>query len=122
MNPNTAIRITNHTKQYGTGFVRIRKILENYPEISMNMEQINDFFKITLKTDLKTDPKTDPKNHIEKLIIELIKHNKNITINDISDRIGKGITVTKQYVKNLKQGNKLKRIGSNKGGYWHVIE
>lgn len=113
-----AFYLLGEIEKYGTGFLRIRKILENYSEISLNLEQINDFFKATIKTDQEADQETD----IELSIIELIIQNKNITINEMSDKIGKGITVTKQHIKNLRENNKIKRVGSNKGGHWQILE
>ena len=38
-------------EKYGTGFVRIRQWLKNYPEISYEIREIGDFFRIVLECD-----------------------------------------------------------------------
>ena len=52
----------------------------------------------------------------------MIKNNNKITINEISAKINKGLTATKERIKKLKKQNKIKRIGPDKGGYWEVIK
>ena len=36
-------------EKYGTGFVRIRQWLKDYPEISYEISEIGDFFRIVLE-------------------------------------------------------------------------
>ena len=50
----------------------------------------------------------------------IFAHNK-ITIPELSQMIGKGITVTKKHIFKLKTSGKIQRIGPDKGGYWKVI-
>lgn len=57
---------------------------------------------------------------IEKEIVNIIKDNQNITIEECSKKINKSIRTTKNIFKSLKEKNILKRIGSNKTGYWEV--
>ncbi|MBE6130339.1 MAG: cell filamentation protein Fic [Erysipelotrichaceae bacterium] len=57
---------------------------------------------------------------IEKKVINIIKENQNITIEECSIKINKSLRTTKNIFKNLKEKNILKRIGSNKTGYWEV--
>ena len=57
---------------------------------------------------------------IEKEIVNIIKENQNITIEECSKKINKSIRTTKNIFKSLKEKNILKRIGSNKTGYWEV--
>jgi fido (protein-threonine AMPylation protein) len=57
---------------------------------------------------------------IEKKVINIIKENQNITIEECSIMINKSLRTTKNIFKNLKEKNILKRIGSNKTGYWEV--
>jgi len=53
-------------------------------------------------------------------ILELIKENKNITINSLSDKIGISTTAIENNIKFLKESGLLKRVGSDKAGYWEV--
>ena len=81
-------------ERYGTGFVRIRKILKQYPEIAYEINEIGDFFQAVIfqKTDmdnLRKDLKEIyalTENQIK--IIEAIKQNKYITQQKLSQCIG----------------------------------
>ena len=57
---------------------------------------------------------------IENEVVNIIKENQNITIEECSKKINKSIRTTKNIFKSLKEKNILKRIGSNKTGYWEV--
>ena len=107
-------------EKYGSGIKRIFTICDNYGIIPPKINANKNSFELVLykdKTDQKTDQKTD-----EELIIELISSNRNITINEISVKINKGLTTTKTKILKLKEQNKLKRIGPDKGGYWEIIK
>jgi ATP-dependent DNA helicase RecG len=41
--------LTGDIKKYGTGFVRIREFLQEYPEIALIVEEIGDFLKVELR-------------------------------------------------------------------------
>lgn len=57
---------------------------------------------------------------IEKEVINIIKDNQNITIEECSKKINKSIRTTKQIFKNLKEKNIIERVGSKKTGNWVV--
>ena len=40
-----AFYLTGEIEKYGTGFVRIRKMLKDYPETSFSVSEIGDFFR-----------------------------------------------------------------------------
>lgn len=44
-----AFYLTGDIEKYGTGFVRIREFLHEYPEIALTVEEIGDFFKVELR-------------------------------------------------------------------------
>ena len=89
---------------------------------SINATRKIEDLETDLITDLITDLKTDLKtNSLEEQIIAIIEANNKISIAKIAEEIGKGITVTKIYLANLKAENRLKRIGPLKGGHWEII-
>ena len=55
------------------------------------------------------------------LILELISENSTITINELSNKIKISTTAIENNIKFLKNSGFLQRIGSDKGGYWKVI-
>lgn len=44
-----AFYLTGDIERYGTGFVRIREFLQAYPEATLLIEEIGDFFKVELR-------------------------------------------------------------------------
>jgi ATP-dependent DNA helicase RecG len=80
-------------------------------------------FKVVLnKTDLKTDRKTDLKtNGWRSVVSEALVANPSLTVTALAKMLGKGITVTKQYVATLKKEGAIRRVGPDKGGKWEVI-
>lgn len=55
-------------------------------------------------------------------VLEAIKNNKKITINELIEQIGLSESGIKRILRNLKKENKIKRVGADKGGYWEVID
>ncbi len=43
-----AFYLTGDIEKYGTGFVRIRKMLKEYPELTFKMDEAGDFFRVNL--------------------------------------------------------------------------
>lgn len=55
-------------------------------------------------------------------VFSLIKQNKNITATEISERLNMSLSTVKRKIKNLKEQGTIERIGSDKTGYWKIIE
>jgi ATP-dependent DNA helicase RecG len=51
-----------------------------------------------------------------------MKENPKITILELSEKIILTQRAIKKNIKQLKERDKIKRIGPDKGGYWEVIE
>lgn len=51
---------TGDIERYGTGFVRIREILQAYPEIVLRGEELGDFFKVELQQVAEVPPPNRP--------------------------------------------------------------
>ncbi len=81
----------------------LRNIPRNVPKKNQNSNQ---------ESNLKSDQK----------IITLIDKNNNITINEICKIISLSQSGVKKVIKKLKSENKIKRVGSLKGGHWEIIE
>ena len=61
-------------------------------------------------------------NGIQKRIIELITNNNRITQNEIANIIGVNVRTIKRNFKVLIDNSIVKRIGSDKTGYWQVLK
>ncbi len=55
-------------------------------------------------------------------VFYLIKQNNKITAAEISERLNISLSTAKRKIKELKENGILERIGSDKTGYWKIIE
>lgn len=55
-------------------------------------------------------------------VFSLIKQNKNITATEICERLNMSLSTVKRKIKDLKEQGIIERIGSDKTGYWKIIE
>ena len=55
-------------------------------------------------------------------VFSLINQNKDITTNEISKRLNLSLSTVKRKIKDLKEQEIIERIGSDKTGYWKIIE
>ena len=65
---------------------------------------------------------SDKLNKTKLKMIELIRDNPNITINQFSIMLNLSEPAIKKNLKQLKQSGHIQRIGSNKTGYWEVTK
>ena len=57
----------------------------------------------------------------EKSVLEMLRNNPNLTIEELSLKISKSIRSSNRIIASLKAKQLIERIGSNKTGYWKVI-
>jgi len=121
-------------EQVGSGIGRIRDLMKEarLPEPVFQKEGI---FSVTLyrpgnaseqttqKTIQKMSEKVSEKmsEKMSEKILRLIKENNSITTDRLAALLDKSSRTIDRQKKTLKQEGKLKRIGSDKGGYWEVI-
>lgn len=60
-------------------------------------------------------------NETQKVILQEIKNNPNITKREIQEKIGKGKTAVDRGIFNLKEKGYIEHIGSNRTGYWKIL-
>jgi len=122
-------------EKYGSGFSRIIKAFKAYNLQIPVFENFQSGFRtivyakklndtdvtqnVTDVTDTVTDTVTDKRY---KQIIDMIKSNFNISTIEISEKLGVSKRTILRDIEKLKTQNKLKRIGSEKGGHWQIIE
>lgn len=75
---------------------------------------MNHFEIMSNKVSNKVSNKTETK------ILELIRNNPNITIARLATKTGLSEPGIKKNLKQLKEKGFIKRVGSNKTGYWEV--
>ncbi|MFO8050209.1 MAG: putative DNA binding domain-containing protein [Thermoplasmatota archaeon] len=115
-------------EKYGSGMIRIRKELKEYPEIELELFEMGNFFNVVFKKREETVEKTREKT-MEKTrektrekILKLIREDPNITTLSLADSLGITQKGVDWQIKKLKEEGKLKRKGPDKGGHWKVVE
>ena len=56
----------------------------------------------------------------EQKIIDLISHNNHITQREIATKVNKSIRTIKRYFKKMQEDGTIKRVGTDKTGYWSI--
>ena len=120
-------------EKYGTGFIRIRKMLTDYPGVSYSITETGDFFKVEMrhtptKTPIKTPTKTPMKAEdqdvyltgLEDKIFKQIQTDNHITFENIATNLSISRNTVIEYVNKLKSKGVLKRVGGRRGGHWET--
>lgn len=55
-------------------------------------------------------------------VFSLIRQDNKITANEISQRLKMSLSTVRRKIKELRNNGKIERIGSDKTGYWRIIE
>lgn len=74
----------------------------------------------TVKT--QNDTVKSRNDTVNDTVFSLVKQNKNITATEISERLNISLSTAKRKIKELKEKGIVERIGSDKTGYWKIIE
>ena len=61
-------------------------------------------------------------NKTEKIVLELLSDNANITVADLIQRIGKAERTVKRALASLKEKGLIERVGSDKAGHWKILK
>ena len=67
--------------------------------------------------------KNDPVNDLVKRnILQYLKPNPKSNYRELADKTGNSIATIKRHIQELKKMGIIERIGSDKTGYWKIIE
>jgi len=143
-----AFFLTGDIEKYGTGFIRIRKKLNELKTAAYKISEVGDFFRVELLDTRSNDVENDPVNgfvdpvkefsdsekdvrkDVEKkislsknqiLILKSIQKDRNLTQENLSEIVGITLRNIQNNMKKLKEVGALKRVGSTKSGYWKVL-
>jgi len=131
-----AFYLTKDIEKYGSGFIRIRKELKEYPTMTFDCREMGEGFLVEVKYDKqKISTKTEPEvveKVVEKVvdslslnqrkILTLLMTNPEFSARKIADIVGISHRKTQENIKKLKDLGILKRIGPAKGGRWEVLD
>ncbi len=130
-----ALYLTNDIEKYGSGYIRIRKEIEQYPSMRFSYHEIANGYVAELSYDIqKTTTDTienvtvnpenvtvNPVHNRSKKIIEEIKTNPKISSTELSVKFKVTERTIKRDLQMIKKNNVIIRCGSDKTGYWKVL-
>ena len=119
---------TPFVEKMGTGILRMNNALSDSEMPNAIFEYDENNFAIIFKRFIESTPyivsdgggKTAQKTR--DLILDLIRNNPNITLDEIKIATGKADGTIKEHILRLKNDNVLLRVGPDKSGYWKIID
>jgi len=120
-------------EKYGTGFRRVKNWIKDYPEMKFEFNSLNGFIKVNILNvpvnvpvnvplnEPVNVPVNVPVNKRQNDIIEEIKSNNRITQKELADKYRVNRETIKRDLNKLKKLGLVRRVGSDKTGYWEVI-
>ena len=117
-----AFYLTRDIEKYGSGYIRVRKEIADYPTMRFTYEESGDGYFASLsyiEQRVESTKTTTPKTTREQLL-ELIRKDNRITREALASELGISVNGVKQQIRKLKLEGVLERIGSNRTGHWKI--
>ena len=123
-----AFYLIHDIEKYGSGFIRIRQAIADYPTMKFEFREFGNGFvsefsyteqKITTKGDKVIHNYSKTEDMSEK-ILDIIKIEPYVTIDKLSVLLNKTTRTIERNLSKLKARDLIERIGPDKGGYWEV--
>ena len=135
-----AFYLTGDIEKYGTGYIRVRNAIKEYPTMDFNYREIGDGYITELKYESQKTTTVGVKGDDrrlgvrlgvklgvrlgvnQKLILDRMQESPQITIPELSKSIKISTTAIEKNIAQLRGMKLLERIGADKNGYWKVKE
>lgn len=119
-----AFYLTNNIEKYGSGFIRIRKALQDYPDVSFHVQEMGGGVLLTFAQ--AADGRSDASNIISEKssekILALLRNSPTMSAREIAQHLNISQRAAEKQLDKLKREGRLRRVGSDRGGYWQVLE
>ncbi len=110
-------------ESWGRGIEKICNLCKEYgisaPEYTVHPNDIMMMFKANGTVN---DTVNDTVNGTVKTILALIEQNPSITYGEMAEKTGKSRRTISRLITELKERNIITRIGSDKSGYWKILD
>jgi len=129
-----AFYLTHDIEKYGSGYLRVRNEIAQYPTMSFDYRESGDGYLVRLeyteqrtettpKCSPKSSPKSSPKGSPKTadLILELIRENPKISTTIIGEHLGISKRAVLKQTQTLKKAGCLRYVGPARGGHWDVL-
>jgi len=110
-----AFYLTKNIEKYGSGFIRIRKELEAYPEVTFTIEEIGDGVLVSF---VRTEGVSEGVN----LLYQTIKKNPGLRVPELSTKVQVPVKTLERWVRQLRRNNRVVFKGAPKTGGYYIVE
>ncbi len=130
-----AFYLTKDIEKYGSGFIRIRKAISQYPTMKFLFEDAGYGFTVEFSytkqrtsLDVSTDVDIEVTENDQKSILQshdllkLMEKNPKISISELSSILNVSIKKIRSIIYQLKKEGVLTRIGPSNGGHWQIYK
>jgi ATP-dependent DNA helicase RecG len=118
-------------EKYGTGFIRIREWMSEYPHLALSIEDLGDFTRVKIEklgnvtgnvTGDFTENFTENFTERQIAVLDLINKNPSITTTELSGRLNVTRRTIMSDIDKCKSAGILRRVGPDRGGHWEVVK
>lgn len=109
----------------------IKRALDDWPKIEFVDDREANLFTSTVHRKELSDTETEgvgektlgktPRKTPDKILM-LLREDPRLAIPDLAASIGKSESAVERAIRRLREQNRLRRVGPDKGGHWEVIE
>jgi ATP-dependent DNA helicase RecG len=111
-----AFYLTKNIEKYGSGFIRIRKELKAYPEVTLRVEEIGDGVLVTF---VRSEGVNEGLNEGVNLLYDTIQKRPGVRIPELSAHLNVPAKTLERWIKQLRKEKRITFKGSAKtGGYY----
>ncbi len=123
-----AFYLTHDVEKYGSGYLRVRKEVADYPTMTFEYRESGDGYLVRLEYSeqrVESQPRVGERvgeklTDNQSLILDLMQKNASISAGQIAKEIGISMRKTEENIKKLREKGWLERVGSARGGHWKV--
>ena len=110
-----AFYLTNNIEKYGSGFIRIRQELNDYPELDFEIEEISGGVLVTFN-------RFEGLSEGLKTLLETIRQTPSIQAKQLSVELERPVKTIERQIKTLTDKKLIERRGSRKTGGYYVLD
>jgi len=118
-----AMKVLGYVNQFNRGIARVKLELKDNGNSApvFDYDKIGVFGVTIFSTFHEEDTIEKSSQKSSQVIIDLIKVNPNVTTDELASQLNMSRRNIAKHIAKLKEEEKLKRIGPDKGGYWKVV-
>jgi len=118
-----AFYLTKNIEKYGSGFIRIRRELEAYPEVDFMVEEIGDGFMVSFRSKMKTrEGVSEGVSEGVNAILVCIRENPGLRIPELSEKLHMPAKSLERRIKQLREEGRVVFQGAPKTGGYFIKE